>query len=88
MTRTEMLLMGLSEEAGVEIAKSKDAKGFDEVQDALMQWADIAKKAKENLEEKVWKSILDTDNRLTQKQQALRDKAHEQQALGYNQKKK
>jgi len=31
---------------------------------------------------------LDTDNRLTQKQQALRDKAHEQQALGYNQKKK
>jgi len=88
ITRTEMLLMGLSEEADVEIAKSKDAKGFDEVQDALMQWADIAKKAKENLEEKVWKSILDTDNRLTQKQQALRDKAHEQQALGYNQKKK
>ena len=37
ITRTEMLLMGLSEEADVEIAKSKDAKGFDEVQDALMQ---------------------------------------------------
>ena len=37
MTRTEMLLTGLSEEAGTEIAKSKDAKGFDEVQDALIQ---------------------------------------------------
>ena len=88
MTRTEMLLTGLSEEAGVEIAKSKDAKGFNEVQDALVQWADIAKKTKENLEEKIWKSILDTDNRLTSKQQVLRDQANKQEELWYNKKNK
>ena len=88
MTRTEMLLTGLSEEAGVEIAKSKDAKGFNEVQDALVQWADIAKKTKENLEEKIWKSILDTDNRLTSKQQVLRDQANKQEEIWYNKKNK
>lgn len=37
MTRTEMLLTGLSEEAGAQIAKSKNAQGFYEVQDALLQ---------------------------------------------------
>jgi len=34
---TEMILTGLSEEAGKEIAKSRDAKGFVEVQNALIQ---------------------------------------------------
>ncbi len=81
MTRTEMLLTWLSEEAGVEIAKSKNAKGFDEIQDALIQWADIAKKAKENLEEKVGKSILDVNNRLSPKQQILRDQINGQEKL-------
>jgi hypothetical protein len=37
MNRTEMLLTGLSEEAGTEIAKSKNAQGFNEVQTALMK---------------------------------------------------
>lgn len=84
MTRTEILLTWLSEEAWTEIAKSRDAKWFNEVQDALIQWADIAKKAKENLEEKIWKPILDTQNRLSSKQQALREKAHKQEKLWYN----
>lgn len=84
MTRTEIILTGLSEEAGVEIAKSKNAKGFNQIQDALIQWADIAKKTKENLEEKIGKPILDNKNRLTQKQQALRDKARRQEKLWYN----
>lgn len=78
MTRTEMLLTGLAEEAGTEIAKSRDAKWFNEVQDALIQWASIAKNTKKDLEEKIGKSILDDGNRLTQKQQALREKAHKQ----------
>jgi len=81
MTRTEMLLTGLSEEAGVEIAKSKDAKWFNEVQDALIQWADIAKKAKEDLEEKVGKSILNDDNRLSPRQQVLREQINGQKKL-------
>jgi len=84
MTRTEMLFTGLSEEAGTEIAKSKNAYWFNEVQEALFQWSDIAKKARENLEEKIWKSILNTNNRLTTKQQALRQQAHKQEKLGYN----
>lgn len=81
MTRTEMILTGLSEEAGVEIAKSKDAKWFNEVQNALVQWADIAKKAKEDLEEKVGKSILNDDNRLSPRQQVLRKQINEQKKL-------
>ncbi|EKD24896.1 MAG: hypothetical protein ACD_80C00145G0030 [uncultured bacterium (gcode 4)] len=84
MTRTEMLLTGLSEEAGTEIAKSKNAQGFNAVQDALLQWSDVAKHTKENLEEKIWKSILDPNNRLTTKQQALRKQARKQEKLGYN----
>ncbi len=84
MTRTEMLLTGLSEEAGVEITKSKDAKWFDEVQDALVQWADIAKKTKEDLEERVGKSILNDDNRLSPRQQVLRDEVNEQKKLWQN----
>lgn len=81
MTRTEMILTGLSEEAGVEIAKSKDAKWFNEVQNALVQWADIAKKAKEDLEEKVGKSILNDDNRLSPRQQVLREQINGQKKL-------
>lgn len=49
---------------------------------------DVAKKAKEDLEEKIWKSILDTNNRLTSKQQVLRDQANRQEKLWYNKKKK
>ncbi len=88
MTRTEMLLTGLSEEAGVEIAKSKDAKWFNAVQDALTQWADVAKRAKEDFEEKIGKSILDNDNRLSPKQQALRDQVNTQKKLSHINKKK
>ncbi|HMS91655.1 MAG TPA: hypothetical protein PKC87_05520, partial [Candidatus Absconditabacterales bacterium] len=88
MTRTEMLLTGLSEEAGVEIAKSKDAKGFNAVQDALTQGADVAKRAKEDFEEKIGKSILDNDNRLSPKQQALRDQVNTQKKLSHINKKK
>lgn len=87
MTRTEMLLTGLSEEAGTEIAKNKDAKGFDELQNALTQGAEIAKRTKEDLEDKIGKSVLDQNNRLNNKQKALRDKAHQQEKLGYNKKK-
>ncbi|MCX6823392.1 MAG: phage antirepressor protein [candidate division SR1 bacterium] len=88
MTKTEMLLTGLSEEAGTQIIKHKDLQGFDEVQDGLAQGADIARQAKDTLEEKIGTSILDPNNRLTVKQQALRQKAHQQQKLGYNKGKK
>lgn len=88
MTKTEMLLTWLSEEAGTQIIKHKDLQWFDEVQDGLAQWADIARQAKDTLEEKIWTSILDPNNRLTVKQQALRQKAHQQQKLWYNKGKK
>lgn len=88
MTMTELLLTWLSEEAGKEIAKSKDARWFDEVQDALIQWAGIAKNTRENLENQIGKSVLADKNRLTDKQKALRDKAHKQEKLGYNKKAK
>lgn len=86
MTMTELLLTWLSEEAGKEIAKSKNAKWFNEVQDALIKWADIAKNTREDLENKIWKSVLIENNRLTEKQKTLRDKAHNQEKLGYNKK--
>jgi hypothetical protein len=52
----------------------------------LIQWADIAKRTKEDLEEKLWTSVLGVSNRLTSKQQALRDKARTQELLWYNSK--
>jgi len=54
MSMTEILLTSLSEEAGKQIAKSKNAKGFHEVQDALIIWSDIAKKTRENMEKEIW----------------------------------
>ena len=81
MSLPEMMLTGLSEIAGQEIAKSKNAQGFNEVQEALSAGSNIAKKAKEALEEKTGKSILDTNNRLTPKQKALRNEALQQQKL-------
>jgi hypothetical protein len=86
MTMTELLLTWLSEEAGKEIAKSKNAKWFNEVQDALIKWADIAKNTREDLENKIGKSVLIENNRLTEKQKTLRDKANNQEKLGYNKK--
>ena len=81
MTSMEMLLTWLSEEAWKEIIKSKNAQWFNEVQNSLIKWADVAKKAKESLEGNLWKSILATDNRLTDKQRVLRDKVIEQEKL-------
>ncbi|MDR3169396.1 MAG: hypothetical protein LBU27_06685 [Candidatus Peribacteria bacterium] len=79
MTRTEMILTGLSEEAGSEIVKSRDAQGFMQVQDALVAGSDIAKKARQELEEKTGKTVLDTHNRLTPKQKISRKEALQQQ---------
>jgi hypothetical protein len=88
MTRTEMLLTGLSEEAGTEIARTRNAKGFNEIQTALVEGAEVAKQAKEVLEEKTGKPVVNSHNRLTPRQQALRDRAYAQQKLGYNKKNK
>lgn len=81
MNTTEIILTSLSEEAGKQIAKSKDAKGFNQVQDALLKGADIARKTRENIEDQTGKSVLDPHNRLTPKQQALRKQAHQQEKL-------
>jgi hypothetical protein len=82
MSRTEMLLTGLSEEAGAEIAKSKNAQGFNEVQTALLAGAEVAKSTKADLESRIGKTVLDTQNRLTEKQKALRQEALKQKRLG------
>ena len=76
MTRPKMLLTKLSEKTWIEIAKSKDAKWFNEVQEAVKEWANVARRAREDFEEQIWKSVLDTNNRLTPNQQALRNKTN------------
>jgi hypothetical protein len=81
MTKTEMLLTDLSETAGKEIAKSRDAQGFNEVQDALSIGSTIAKKTKDALESEIGTSILDTNNRLTGRQKALRQEAQQKGKL-------
>jgi hypothetical protein len=81
MTRTEMLLTGLSEEAGTKIAKSRDAQWFNEVQTALLEGSDIVKQAKNTLEQKTGESILDEHNRLSPRQQWLRKEAFEKKRL-------
>ncbi len=84
MTKTEMLLTELSEETGLEVAKSKDAQWFGEIQDALLQWADVARQTREHIESKIWKSVLDPNNRLTHRQQVLRDKVNDKKHLWKN----
>jgi len=81
MSTTELLLTSLSEEAGKKIAQSRDAQWFDQLQDALTQWAGIAKNAREQIEEQTWSSILEPINRLTAKQQILRDQAIKEKLL-------
>ncbi len=81
MTRTEMLLTELSEETGLEVAKSKDARGFEQIQDALIQGAEVAKNTREDIESKTGKSVLAPNNRLTPRQQALRNKANEKKKI-------
>lgn len=81
MSRTEWLLTELSEETAIEIAKSTNAHWFDQIQDALIQAADIAKKTREDIESKTRKSVLDPNNRLTPRQKTLRDKANDIQSI-------
>jgi hypothetical protein len=86
MTKTEMLLTDLSEVAGKEIAKSRDAQGFNEVQEALLTGSTIAKKTREALESETGTSVLDTHNRLTARQQALRQETQQKQSLKHRRK--
>jgi hypothetical protein len=86
MTKTEMLLTDLSEVAGKEIAKSRDAQGFNEVQEALLTGSTIAKKTREALEFETGTSVLDTNNRLTARQQSLRQEAQQKQPLKHRKK--
>lgn len=86
-TKLEMLLTTVSEEASAEIIKQNDMKWFDTLQTAVKQGANVAKKAKDELESYTGKPVVVKDNRLTPRQKALRDKVNETKKLG-NKKKK
>lgn len=58
MTNMELVLNMLAETSTTEISKSKENKGFKEVQDSVMKGGNIAKIAKEQLEKETGKRIV------------------------------
>lgn len=87
MSRKEILLTSLSEVATMDVVKAKDLQWFDPIQQAAKLWARVAKNTRKEIEELTWESLISNTNRLTPKQQALRNKARKQEKLGHNKKK-
>lgn len=71
-TKLEMLLTTVSEEASKEIILQKDMKWFDNLQTAVKQGANVAKKTKEELESYTGKEVVSSENRLSLKQKKIR----------------
>ena len=59
MSNMELVLNMLAETSSTEISKSKKEKGFKEAQDSVIEGGNIARIAKEQLERKTKKKIVD-----------------------------
>ena len=62
MSNMELVLNMLAETSSTEISKSKKEKGFDEAKDSIIKGGNIAKIAKEQLEEETKKQIVTNEN--------------------------
>jgi hypothetical protein len=62
MNDLELIFTMLGEASTKEIMDVYDTKWFDEVQEASKAWGDVAKTARENLESKTKKPIVDKNN--------------------------
>lgn len=62
MTNLELVLNMLAETSSTEISKSKNHKGFKEVEDSVLKGGKIAKIAKEQLEKETGKKVVSDKN--------------------------
>ena len=62
MTNMELVLNMLAETSSTEISKSKNSKGFKEVEDSVKKGGNIAKIAKEQLEKETGKKVISDKN--------------------------
>lgn len=68
MTPIELTLTTLAEQATVEIARVRDAQGFDENKDAAISGGKIAGNARAQIEKQTQKSVVSEENYLTERQ--------------------
>jgi hypothetical protein len=66
MTDLELIFSMLGEAATTEIAREKDAQGFDENKTAARKGGKIAGDARENLEIETGKNVVSSENYLTE----------------------
>ena len=62
MTNTELVLNMLAETASTEISKNKEERGFDSAHDSVRKGGNIAKNAREQLEEIIGKKVISNKN--------------------------
>ena len=62
MTNMELVLNMLAETSSTEISKSKNSKGFKEVEDSVKKGGNITKIAKEQLEKETGKKVISDKN--------------------------
>ena len=58
MTNMELVLNMLAETSATEISKSKRQKGYQEVEKSIIEGGNVARVAKEQLEEKTGKTVI------------------------------
>ncbi len=68
----EIALVDLAEAGSQKIMEEKWSKGFEQVQDAVIVWSEIAWNARKNIEDKIGKSIISDKNYLTDNQKNKR----------------
>ena len=64
MTDWELILTMFGEKATTDITREKDAQGFDKCKDSANQGGNIAKRAREDLEKNLGKSVVSDENYL------------------------
>ena len=62
MTNVELILNSLAEASTTEISKQKDPSGFEENKVVAKEGGEVAKIAREQLEAKIWKTIISPKN--------------------------
>ena len=68
MSNHELILTQLQEETAKEIMVQKKVSGFNEVLPCVEKSAEIAKRAREDIEEATGKSIITSNDTLTEQQ--------------------
>lgn len=71
-SRPEMLLSELAEETALKLTEKKGSKWFFEIQEDVLQGANLAKRAKEDMEKTIGESVVTWYNRLNEKQKQQR----------------